>query len=126
MSPEMRRSLSDENLSNELPNTDIFSLGLMALYCLDANEFSSHLLPLLRATQNSENLEEKLLTYLDDFRQRNINSPSIMNFLYSLKNMLSFSPRARPTIKQLYEDFPKLSSNLVYNFYFIIIYTLIS
>jgi serine/threonine protein kinase len=117
ISPEMRKSIS-ENVTSELPKSDIFSLGLIALYCLDTAEFTKQLSPILsqfkinlnknEISDHLYNLENALKIYLDDFRLRNLKNPDKISFFYMLKSMLSFSPSARPSIQQLYEDFPLL------------------
>jgi serine/threonine protein kinase len=117
MSPEMRKAVSDD-VDTNLPKSDIFSLGLISLFCLDTHEFNKSLSPLLKEFKFKmlpkdviiylEKFERHLLTYLDDFRLRNVQCPSITKFFYMLKSMLSFSPCARPSIQQLYEDFPLL------------------
>ena len=118
MSPEMRKALSDDDVDTNLAKSDIFSLGLIALYCLDTHEFNKRLSPILKEVKEKmsqkelfiylQKFEKHLLTYLDDFRLRNVQCPSITKFFYMLKSMLSFSPCARPSIQQLYEDFPLL------------------
>ena len=129
MSPEMRENFYGDNVKNEHPKSDIFSLGLIALYCIDSNEFKNNFSPILTKFNDKKpnkamhsnylkDFEESLLAYLDDFRLRNLNSPRILNFFYMLKNMFSFSPSARPSIQQLYEDFPLKSSHLVLKLYF--------
>ncbi len=122
MSPEMRAAWSTD-VNAELSKSDIFSLGLIVLFCIDTPTFDDKLLPTLNkfktkmnkkeVADHLENLEKHLLAYLDDFRLRNLNSPGIITIFYMLKTMLSFSPCNRPTIQQLYHDFPVLSSNLV-------------
>ena len=117
ISPEMRKAMAgDKFVDTNLPKSDIFSLGLIALYCLDTLEFNKTLSPILVKENmplkelliHLEMFERHLLTYLDDFRLRNEQCPSIRKFFYMLKSMLSFSPCARPSIQQLYEDFPLL------------------
>jgi hypothetical protein len=122
MSPEMRAAWSTD-VNTELPKSDIFSLGLIFLFCIDTPAFNDKLSPTLKefettmtkqeVTDHLKNLEKHLLAYLDDFRLRNLNTPGIINIFYMLKTMLSFSPSNRPSIQQLYQDFPVLSSNLV-------------
>jgi serine/threonine protein kinase len=122
MSPEMREAWS-KKLNAELPKSDIFSIGLIACFCIDTAEFNDKLSPILsqfkiemtkeEVGDHLKNLEKQVLAYLEDFRLRNLNSTSLLNFLDMLKPMLSFSPCARPTIQQLYEDFSVLSNNFV-------------
>jgi serine/threonine protein kinase len=119
MSPEMREAWSND-VNTELPKSDIFSLGLIFLFCIDTPSFNDKLLPILsqfktimnkkEVADHLRNLEEHLHAYLEDFRIRNLSSPSNIKFFYILKSMLSFSPGARPSIQQLYEDFPIVSS----------------
>ena len=47
MSPEMRKSWNGI-VNTELPKSDIFSLGLIILYCIDTNNFKKVLLPILK------------------------------------------------------------------------------
>ena len=117
MAPEMRMALA-EKVNTELPKSDIFSIGLIALYCLDTEMFNKELSPILEKfhTNMSRNdvldhikkLETLLLVYLDDFRLRNEENANIIKMFYLLKSMLSFLPCARPSINQLYNDFPLL------------------
>ena len=123
MSPEIRGAAWLPDFNTELPKTDIFSIGLIACFCIDTAEFNHKLSPILSEYRTNmtkqevldhlKKLEKELLAYLEDFRLRNLNSPNSLSFYYKIKTMLSFSPCARPSIQQLYEDFPVLSNNLV-------------
>ena len=99
MSPEMlKANVSAVNL--ELPKSDIFSLGLIALYCLDTKNFN------VQAKLNED--EKALDNYLEQFWFR---CPD-KRFFYMLKCMLSYSPYTRPSIHQLFKDFPEFFGNL--------------
>ncbi len=123
MAPEIRGAAFLTDFETELPKTDIFSIGLIACFCIDTAEFNNKLSPTLsefkidmtkeKVLDHLKNLEKHVLAYLENFRLRNLKSPSLLNFFYLLKSMLSFSPFTRPSIQQLYEDFPVLSYNLV-------------
>ncbi len=94
MSPEMRNSESN-SFKVQHVKSDIFSLGLIALYCLDPIEFENH------NTVNFNSDEIVLEKYLDNYRERCPNN----HFYYILRSMLSFSTFTRPSIEQLYHDF---------------------
>lgn len=100
MSPEMRKLNLDDSqpVIFQLPKSDIFSLGLIALYCLDYVEFSRH--------KNLNKNERELEEYLDNFWERCENK----GFYYLLRTMLSFSPSTRPSIYQLFKDFSELNT----------------
>lgn len=105
-SPEIHKLSSETvqalNLSSleQLIKSNIFSLGLIALFCLDNQEFEK---------QKQLNTDEKSLgAYLDQYR---IRCPDKL-FFYMLKCMLSFSPITRPSIQQLFEDFPEFTSRV--------------
>jgi serine/threonine protein kinase len=103
MAPELlRKSLNyDSTPILDLHKLDIFSLGLLALYCLDPEQF--------RSFKGSLNKDEKsLLSFLDGLRGK-ISPP----FFYMLRCMLSFSPLTRPSIEQLLPDFQYLLSTRV-------------
>jgi serine/threonine protein kinase len=93
MSPEMRVDWDKNSQSTliKLPNSDIFSLGLIVLFCLsDSNKFES-----VRDKLNKN--EETLREYIDyDFRKTLFNG----QFFYMSKCMLSYSPHTRPKVKQ--------------------------
>lgn len=103
-------------LSSPFPKSEVFSMGLMALYCLDTKEFNKQISPTLTKfiDEIQDDIKDYLFdfeialqNYLDDFRRRNLKILNI-NYFYILKSMLAFSPSARPSIQQLHEDFPKL------------------
>jgi hypothetical protein len=59
MSPEMLKADFSSATDIQLPKSDIFSLGLIALYCLDSKHFNN---------QKKLNEDEKVLeNYLDQF-----------------------------------------------------------
>ena len=83
MSPEMLSSGSNSPKSLSYA----FSLGLIALYCLDTDEF--------RKKQKKLNTDkEELENYLNEFYNKCANK----RFFYLLGCMLSYSPSARPSI----------------------------
>lgn len=94
MSPEMK--ISGEKKVDQ-PKSDIFSLGLICLYCLDTKKFQDF-------QENLNSSEVALAEYLDDFRKRCQNK----QFYYMLRCMLSYSHFNRPSLEQLYEDFPEI------------------
>ena len=86
--------------NTQLHKSDIFSLGLVALFCLDPIEFEKN--------QKNLNIDEKALeSYLDDFRARCPKN----HFFYILKCMLSYSPSTRPSIDQIFQDFSHLETS---------------
>ena len=101
MSPEMFKAFPAGAANSQQTKSDIFSLGLIALYCLDTKEFLNYHIKL----NNDESVLEK---YLDEFRLR---CPST-RFFYMLRCMLSYSPFTRPNIVQLFEDFPEFTLRL--------------
>ncbi len=83
---------------------DVFSLGLIALYCLDPKQFLD--------INNKFELRligsPKLLAdYLD-----NLEADLPPPFYYLLRCMLSFCPYTRPSIKQLARDFHSIISRI--------------
>ena len=114
MSPEMRKSYSRNDINIQLPKSDIFSLGLIALYCLDTIDFKKKVFPIMKRfilTMQGQILQDYLdefelilQIYLDEFWIKRCSNPT---FFYMLRSMLSFSPSARPNLEQLYNDFPK-------------------
>lgn len=99
MSPEMLNKKKGDTLS--LPKSDIFSLGLIVLYCLsNENRFQEE-----RKRFNSD--RESLKTYLEKFRFKCPNK----YFFYMVKAMLSYSPYTRPRINQILDDLPKIFSD---------------
>ena len=103
MSPEMRKVKRTGFKNIQQHKSDIFSLGLIALFCLDPIEFGN---------QRELNKEEKVLeSYLDDFMKRiQVNNKYFQHFSYMLRCMLSFSPFTRPSITEIYKDFPEFTS----------------
>ncbi len=100
MSPEMLKSDYSAIANFQLPKSDMFCLGLIALYCLDTKNFNNH--------KKELNKDEKALScYLDDFYFRCQNKL----FFYMLKCMLSYSPHYRPSVRQLLQDFPEFFIN---------------
>ena len=101
MSPEMIRANTEQVRNFQPIKSDIFSLGLIALYCLDTAEFEKQ--------KNLNKNEIALQNYLDGFRLRfQAKNPGYMRFYYLLRCMVSFSPFSRPTILQIYEDFESI------------------
>ena len=99
MSPEMRNAQNLSHFNTQQAKSDIFSLGLIALYCLDTNEFKK-VQPFLN--ENEGMLEE----YLDRFRLRFTNT----RLFYLIRCMLSYSPSTRPSISQLFQDLQEFLS----------------
>jgi serine/threonine protein kinase len=101
MAPEILKAEAARIKNFEPIKSDIFSLGLIALFCLDIAEF-----------QKQKNLNEDevaLQNYLDQFRLRfQKNNPGYMRFYYLLRCMVSFSAFSRPTLRQIYEDFESI------------------
>ena len=95
-SPEMLEfSPSEAPNSRRQPKSDIFTVGLIALYCLDSDEFLKN--------KDDLNKNEKFLeSYLDEFHLR-FESP---RFFKVIRSMLSYSPSKRPDIVQLSVEFP--------------------
>lgn len=83
----------DRTLFNKaLPKTDIFSLGLITLYCLDLDEFRKY---------KHKNIDENVLKkYLDSFQDRKKLPEEIFDLL---KKMVSFESSNRPSIEFLYD-----------------------
>ncbi len=75
-------------------NKDVFSLGLITIYCIDTEEY----LKQQKTINNDENAMEQ---YLNGLRLR-MNKPALY---YLIRCMLSFSPKTRPTVKQIFEDY---------------------
>jgi serine/threonine protein kinase len=95
MSPERLESDISTATNIIFPKSEIFSLGLIALYCLDTKNFKHQ----IKLNEDEEALEN----YLDQFWLR---CPD-KRFFYMLKCMLSYSPITRPSIHQLFHDFPE-------------------
>ena len=117
MSPEMRKSWINELMvTTELSKSDIFSLGLITLYCIDTNNFRKDLSPILEEfhtkmkletlEEHLKKLEGGLKKYLDYFKSRISQSPEFSNFfsIYG-ERMLSFDHQNRPSIQELFEYF---------------------
>jgi serine/threonine protein kinase len=98
MAPEMLRPDSVIASDVQQIKCDIFSIGLIALYCLDTKEFN-------KKKENLNKSEAALEEYLNEFRLRF----GEKRFFYMLRCMLSYSPRTRPNFEQLYEDFPEFT-----------------
>jgi serine/threonine protein kinase len=98
MAPEMIKPDTDTALNVQQFKCDIFSIGLIVLYCLDTKEF-------IKNQDKLNKSEAALESYLDEFR---IRFPD-KRFIYMLRCMLSYSPRTRPNIQQLFEDFPEFT-----------------
>jgi serine/threonine protein kinase len=79
-----------------LEKSNIFSLGLLALFCLDSNEFIKQ--------KNLNTDEIALESYINKFRLKIQNK----RFYYLLRCMLSFSPSTRPSVKEIIEDLAEL------------------
>jgi len=92
MAPEMKNlELKMGNVSERtnLHKLDVFSLGLLSLYCLDAKEFFKH----KKLNEDSNYLHDKYLTQL---------KTKLPNeFYYLLKCMLSFDWNTRPNVEEL-------------------------
>ena len=98
MAPEMLNAATANPKDFEPIKADIFSLGLIVLFCLDFSEFKKQ--------KNLNGDEVELRNYLDKFRLRfQKNNPGYMRFYYLLRCMVSFSAFTRPTLLQIYEDF---------------------
>ena len=101
MAPEIIKAETAKVKEFEPIKADIFSLGLIALFCLDFTEF-----------QNQKNLNQDdvaLQNYLDDFRLRfQKENPRYMRFYYLLRCMVSYSAFTRPKLSQVYEDFESI------------------
>ena len=96
MSPEMLESLKKGTHEKQHLKSDIFSLGLIAMFCLDYENFQTF-------KDKLNNNEEILEEYLDDFCYR-INDAHI-SFFYLIRCMLSFSKFTRPNILELCKHF---------------------
>jgi hypothetical protein len=96
MSPEQLRSLAnpseDSNESIYPSKTDSFSLGLITLYSLDPNNYSSY--------KHLNAKEENLKKYLEDVWQQNLIPDG--EFYEILKKMLSFDIESRLSILEVY------------------------
>ena len=94
MAPELASLLQRNHAESKMidfSKVDVFSLGLITLFCLDKKKF---------VTLKQLNLDEKLLhDYLETFRDK-IPIP----FYYILRCMLSFNSKTRPSMIQLYND----------------------
>ena len=101
MAPEMLNAEKANPKNFEPIKADIFSLGLIVLFCLDFAEFQK---------QKNLNVDEVALqNYLDQFRLRfQKKNPGYMRFYYLLRCMVSFSAFTRPTLHQIYEDFASI------------------
>lgn len=98
MAPEMKNpyliQLGKEKVDNKIDyrKLDVFSLGLITLYCLDSPENFDKYNNFLN--EKSNKLHEE---YLPQLR---LNMPIEFSFL--LKSMLSFDWNSRPSIEELY------------------------
>jgi serine/threonine protein kinase len=98
MAPELlKKNLNqDSTVVLDMHKLDIFSIGLLALYCLDPQEFRN-----AKGLLNKD--EKKLLNFLDNLKSK-LSPP----FFYMLRCMLSFSPLTRPSVDHLLPDFQYL------------------
>ena len=70
MSLEMRRSLiNNSKVETELPKSDIFSLGLITLYCLDTPNLKKYLSPLLSEFCDIETTKENVEDHLKKLKE---------------------------------------------------------
>lgn len=84
-------------LNQDLFKSDIFSLGLIILYCLDPREFQDK----NEATESRMNTNKSSLhDFLTEFQKRK-NLPS--KFFDLLKSMVSWNANDRPSIVELYQ-----------------------
>ena len=98
MAPEINKAETAKVKNFEPIKADIFSLGLIALFCLDYADFKNQ--------KNLNDDEVTLQNYMDKFRLRfQKKYPNYMRFYYLLRCMVSFSAFTRPTLRQVYEDF---------------------
>ncbi len=103
MAPEqLRKSLNAADCTIQVENDklDVFSVGLLALFCVDPEGF--------RKNKGLFNRDEKLVvSYLDGLK------PKISTqYYYILRCMLSFSPITRPSIDDLLVDFHHMISKI--------------
>jgi hypothetical protein len=98
MSPEMRKicekpHLKDnESIKLDYSKLDVFSLGLISLFCLNYEEYN-------KCKDHLNDNEVNLLNLL-----KNTKSKVPLNYYYLLKSMLSFNEISRPSLTELYED----------------------
>lgn len=100
MAPEMRdifeNPLDVKKRKTELSKLDVFSLGLIVLFCLDIKEFSNKQLH-PKGTLNI--VEKDLVDYLNDIKARKIITDD--SFFQVLKKMLKFDIKERMNISEL-------------------------
>ncbi len=90
-SPELLKA-GNKDQSIEPEKSYIFTLGLLALSCIDPKEFVQ------RPNLNTD--ERAMEDYMNQIRFK-LNHK---RFYYLLRCMLSFSPMTRPSFDQIYED----------------------
>ena len=97
MAPEilLLKDKAEKPLKVDVSKFDIFSLGLISLYCLDKEGFKKF--------KNINLNEIELNSYLESFTER---VPP--NFFYMMRCMLSFNHFTRPSITQLHEHFQSM------------------
>lgn len=116
MAPEMLEAYSSnqrEIKTADIFKLDIFSLGLIALFCWDSEEFQK---------QKDRNRDQiALFKYLRSLRFRHPRKKAILTnpvdlirekfplgIYYLLRCMLCFDIELRPNVEEVYKDFSKL------------------
>lgn len=99
MAPEILEELAFQEekkiIYRDLAKTEVFSLGLIFLYCLDPARCNKNL-------KSLNNEEEKKNSYLEAFYKDKKLPKEFEEFSSLLSRMLSWNPEIRPSIEALY------------------------
>ncbi len=83
----------------EYSKCDIFSIGLIALYCIDHHRFKSYQEKILDKTNRFNINPDRLESYLNLLSRQFPHS-----LINKIHQMLSYNPKGRKTLNQLFKD----------------------
>lgn len=93
MAPQRIAAEESKYLNRDLAKAEVFSLGLIFMYCLDPESCEKHL---LNCTEKEKD------EYLETFKKEKELTNELGGFSDLLSRMLSWDPERRPDIEALY------------------------